>query len=206
MWSAVVSFKINEEQLRKSIEKAIANSPNVRRLAYKKAYGIFYYAKRTMLAEFDRHPITQEILAGPSAPNISDTLGGYGNLFSFLGFYEGERPTEELRQLLDTATTFEQTICRNNVWYFKTHLPTKDMIEAATPMAWERGNSWAYAVETFISGLSHYMYKRWGGSRSGMGLQLPWENRDDLTYEGGQPYITQILDSFRMRVNRDRSK
>jgi hypothetical protein len=198
---AIVSLKLNEKSIRDKIDKALANSPTVKRIAYKKAYGIFYNAKRAMLKAFDRHPITQELLGGAKAVNISGTLDGYGNLFSFLGFHAGSKPTEELRELLEIATDFRQTVYRNRTWYFRTQLPGRDVIESKTQMPWEGGNSWAYAVERNVSGLSHYMYKRWGGSRSGMGFQLPYENMEDLVFQP-QPYISEILNEFRKRINK----
>ena len=42
--------------------------------------------KQRFLAEFQAHPVTQEIDGGVSARNSSGTLGGYGNLFTFIGF------------------------------------------------------------------------------------------------------------------------
>lgn len=200
MFRAVVSLKLDQSSIRAKIDKALANSASVRRAAYKKAYGIFYNAKRTMIAEFDRHPITQEIDAGPRAVNISNTLDGYGNLFSFIGFHEGDRPTEPLRWLLENIS-MQQTVYRNRKWYFKVRIPNKEDIALVTPMPWEQGNSWALAVESYISGLSHYMYRRWGGGRSGMGIQLPEENwGEDITFVG-TPYMSQILEHFRERVN-----
>lgn len=207
---AVVSSRINYSAIRLKIDGIIANSPLVKRLAWKKAYGIFAHAKRMMLREFDRHNVTQEILAGPDAANISGTLDGYGNLFSFIGFDRGSEPTEPLRKLLALGTQMEQTIYRQGAWYFRLTLPTKQAIENVTQMPWERGNSWAFAVETYISGLSHYMYKKnLSGSRSGSGLQIGVSGKDsyyeyleDVTFSG-KPYMTQILDSFRDRVNQE---
>ena len=46
------------------------------------------------------HPVTQEIESGPNGYNQSGTLGGYGNLFSYIGFEEGMSPTEPLRRVL----------------------------------------------------------------------------------------------------------
>ena len=206
MYNVVVRLKIDNAAIKAKIDKAIANSSSIKRVAYNKAYGIFKSARRAMLREFDRHPVTQEILAGPQGTNISGTLDGYGNLFSFIGFHEGDHPIEPLRALLEQGTTFEQTIYRKGSWYFRISLPSKLAIEEATPMPWEGGNSWAYAVESYISGLSHYMYKQWNGanSRSGMGLQLPYENwGGDLNYSGRE-YITEILRTFRERINKDK--
>lgn len=198
-----VSLKLDYASIQRKIEMAVANSVSVKQVAYNKAYGIFYQAKRMMLKEFDRHPVTQEIDAGPRALNFSGTLDGYGNLFSFIGFDEGDRPTEQLRKVLEIATEFHQTVYRNKAWYFKVTLPSKETIESVTQMPWERGNSWAYGVENFISGLSHYLYKSWQHGRSGMGLQLPYENMEDSTFTG-KPYITDILTNFRKRVNQDK--
>jgi hypothetical protein len=208
----ITSLRINHLSIQKKIDAAIANSPVIKRLAYQKAYGVFRHAKRTMLREFDRHNITQELLAGPNAVNISGTLDGYGNLFSFIGFERGSEPTQDLRQLLELGTTFEQTIYRNKVWYFRVKTPTKEAISEVTQMPFERGNSWAFAVETYISGLSHYLYKRnlGGSSRSGSGLQVGvqggnsyYEYLEDVTFTG-KPYITEILNNFRDRVNKER--
>lgn len=198
---SIVSVKLDQNAIKNKINKALGNSVAVKRLAYNKAFGVFRTAQRIMLQEFDRNIITQELLAGPRGVNMSDTLDGYGNLFSFIGFYAGDRPTERLRILLEMGTTFQQTVYRNGAWYFRVFLPNREAIENVTQMPWEEGNSWAYAVESEISGLSHYMYKRWGGSRSGTGFQLPYENWEGLTFKG-RPYITEILNSFRNRVNK----
>jgi len=202
MLSATVSLKIDKAAIRRKLERAVAHSPAIKRLAYKKAYGIFSHAKRMMLREFDRHPVTQEILEGPRALNLTGTLDGYGNLFSFIGFEAGTKPTEILRELLELGTAIRPTVFRNHAWYFRVRIPSRDAIAEATPMPWERGNSWAFGIETFISGLSHYMYKKWYGkeSRSGMGLQLPYENLEDAAFTS-HPYMTEILRNFRMRVN-----
>ena len=39
-----------------------------------------------MIKEFLQLPVTQELMQGPNAPNISGTLGGVTNLFAFIGF------------------------------------------------------------------------------------------------------------------------
>lgn len=197
----IYGLTIDYAAVNAKIQRALANSPAIKRLAYKKAYGIFYNAKRTMLAQFDRHPVTQEINEGPKAANISGTLDGYGNLFSFIGFEVGESPANRLRELLDVGTTFQQTVYRNNAWYFKVTVPSKDAIEEVTPMPWEHGNSWAEGIEEGISGLGYYMYKRWKGGRSQMGIQLPWENYGDNLEFSPTPYLSEILSNFRERVN-----
>ena len=46
----------------------------------------FKEIKQEMINEFLGHPITQEIMGGPSASNISGTLGGTRTLFGFFGF------------------------------------------------------------------------------------------------------------------------
>lgn len=201
MYRATVSMKIDLASIKRKIEAAVARSPKARRAAYVRAYGLFSSAKRAMLREFDRSNITQEILGGEDAANISGTLGGYGNLFSFIGFHQGDRPTEPLRWMLEQVS-MEQTQYRERKWYFRVRVPDNRDIAGVTPMPWEQGNSWALSVEKEISGLSHYLYTRHAlhRSRSGTGIQLPYENWEDLQFEG-QPYITEILKNFRERVN-----
>lgn len=201
LFRVTAHLKLDHAAIRKKIDAAMGTAVSVKRAAYKKAYGIYWNAKRTMMKEFDRHPVTLEIESGPTAVNMSDTLGGYGNLFSFIGFEAGSNPVEELRQLL-SSVEFRQTQFRNRMWHFRVGIPSKADVEHVTPMPWEGGNSWAIGIEKGISGLSHYMYIRWEGSRSGTGLQLPYDNWEDLQFNT-QPYITEILNNFRSRINKE---
>lgn len=198
------SFKLNNASVLRKLRLAEGRAPSVRRAAYNKAYGMFYYAKTRMIDEFDDSLITQEIQAGPRAENISDTLGGYGNLYSFIGFTAGGDPTEKLRLILQMGTTFNTLGYQTGAWNFRYSLPDRKTLEAASPMPsrWDQG-SWAYKVESYISGLSHYMYKKEGfrTSFSGTGLEMPFERLEDAVFTG-KPYITQILNNFRIRVSK----
>ena len=60
--------------------------------------------KKQMIDEFDAHPITQEIEMGINAPNLSNTLNGITNLYSFIGFDSGSKPIDPIRQLLEKST------------------------------------------------------------------------------------------------------
>ena len=51
----------------------------LRREFEKKAKREFKEIKAEMIKEFLSHPVTQEIMEGPSAANISGTLGGVAN-------------------------------------------------------------------------------------------------------------------------------
>ena len=55
-----------------------------------------------LVKQFQTHPITVEIDGGPLATNSSGTLGGYGNLFSFIGFSSGSNPTSIIKKIFST--------------------------------------------------------------------------------------------------------
>lgn len=192
------SVKINVASIEAKMRGALAISG--KEAAQKVAEKFFKRAKDIMLQDFDKHPITAEIKAGSRAVNFSNTLGGYGNLFSFLGFEEGSNPTAPLRDLLELGTNIRYTLYRDNHWYFRIQTPNKEAIEAITPMDWESGNSWASAVEQGVSNLSYYLYKKTSSSRSGTGMQANWEINDDLSFQRTE-YLTEIFQKFRDRIN-----
>jgi len=200
-------LNINMKRLDDQFHSFVAKSPTAKKLTYQIFNTRFQSRLRTMLSQFDRHPVTLEINAGPLASNISQTLDGYGNLFSFIGFESDSKPTEELREALVKNTDFVQRQYRANSgrfgrgWEFVINVPSRKEIEAVTQMPWEGGNSWAFGVEEGISGLSHYMFQRWGGSRSKEAFQLPYENMEDAIF-APVPYISKILQSFRDRINK----
>ena len=75
----------------------------------------FQMIKKELISDFNRHPVTVEIEAGPRASNTSGTLGGYGNLFSYIGFNESDRPTDAIRNQLSKTVSYTHltlpTIC-----------------------------------------------------------------------------------------------
>lgn len=150
-----------------------------------------------LIADFESHPVTQEIEGGPNAGNQSNTLGGYGNLFSFIGFENGSDPISPIRSLLARSIKIRSFRKKRNILGFKLvfTVPTIEEIKEVSPMPWST-ESWAEAVERGISGLSQYLYssdKSYNTSRSGPAVQLDF----DMSGRGGNSspidYITGIL-------------
>ena len=77
----------------------------------------FEVLKNNMIQEFEMHPVTIEIDAGPNASNTSGTLGGYGNLFSFIGFEQGTDPLAKVRSALE-KTIVTKLKYKDGVWDF----------------------------------------------------------------------------------------
>jgi hypothetical protein len=204
--------KFNIITFRKETEK-VRSSPALVTLARNAAMARFLSAKEDAISEFDNHPVTQELLNGPeSNENLSNTLGGRGNLYSFIGFPEGEEPTKVVRDALIDGLQVEKTpeietkITRTN---FKFRVLTPDMadLEALTPMPWESGLSWLRGIERGISGLGHYIYwkldilnKYPNGSRSGAGLQV--DNLLRTISFRPVSYISEILGRFLSRFSK----
>lgn len=146
----------------------------------------FEAIKQQMIDEFENHLITREIEAGESSSNISGTLSGYGNLFTFIGFQEGDNPLSEVRRRLE-ATTIRKTSYREGKWEFITTEPTKEELFAMTPLPWASGRSWMDGIETGLSGLGYYLYirgKDLKGSRSGPAIQLKGGKKSDSAFGG----------------------
>jgi hypothetical protein len=190
-----INVKIDKD----SIAKKIANSTSLRfkgwQLAERRASILFKSRKNAMLQAFAAHPVTQEIEGGTGASNISNTLGGYGNLFTFIGFQDGTRPTKELNQILLEDTQMSRGRALKLAWQFKITYPSQEKIEKNTPLPWESGNSWAYGIEKGISGFGQYMKRNSIRSRSGGGLQSSSIIRSGAF--GKVPYISNIIEKFK---------
>lgn len=165
----------------------------------------FESAQALMEQEFDRHAVTKEIEDGPTAENYSNTLSGIdGNLFSFIGFVEGDNPTEIVRQALKELCSLNErpktTISGNRIIFnFSVRVPTLQELEAFTPMPWEPG-SWLTGIERGISGLGYYLFKLRGfpQSRSGTAVQIKRELRSGKFRNVS--YVSEILQNFYKRL------
>jgi hypothetical protein len=198
----------------KKITERIYNQPTSNKLdkaMRAKANVIFENAAIAMQREFEEHPVTQEIDGGIGSDNISKTLGdgkAPNNLFSFIGFRGGDKPTGPIRKRLDPANKDGPQIAKlgedrrgSSVRYqFRVSVPFED-IYAETPIPWAKGMSWVEKMETNIPGYSHFL-PEYGlkNSRSGGGVQIEKEVREDefTPPEGG--YLKGIFARFAARI------
>ena len=160
----------------------------------------FERLKSRMIKEFLRHPITKEIQRGPklgSGNNPSGTLGGYGDLFSFIGFNRDDDPIQKiLDELLETRLDHvKTTMARSD---YRVNFPSEEEIIKATPLPWADNFSWAEKIERGgIPGLGQYLNKKYDPGRSGSGIQLKlkYDLRDPRSKE--TPYILSILAKYK---------
>ena len=150
-----------------------------------------------MMAEFLGNPVTQEIMEGPRAPNISGTLGGVSNLFAFIGFDAGENPIAPILALLENTTLeYKQEVAAKNIGVsFNVTLPTAEDIFAITPLPWATGRSWAQGIERGLSGLGYLLRKN--TARSGAAIQSRVKVRGGKFHN--TPYISAFLKKYRKR-------
>ena len=159
-----------------------------------------------MVEEFDDHPVSQEIWGGNSAENSSGTLGGYGNLFSFIGFNEGTDPISPLSLILRKKITHIIKRTDDRGGYLVTiNIPSKEDLHDKAQVDWMGGRSWIDGIEHGIAGLNKFLYdedERFGGrSLSGTGIQSRHDIRNGVRYKN-VPYVSKILNDFRKRLTR----
>ena len=159
-------------------------------------------SKNTLINQFNSHPVTKEINEGPTSPNYSGTLGGYGNLFSFIGFPFSSRPTSVVENLLRTIKTGKIVTTRSSRNLIKVEvgidMPSKERFYQATPLPFESGRSWLYGIETGISGFGNYFYKRWKTSRSTTAIQT--EKKIRRGSFKNTSYFSSMLVAFSKRI------
>lgn len=155
----------------------------------------FNKIKNNYIQEFINHPVTQEIKGGISATNISGTLGGITNLYSFIGFDEGTdpiKPIEELLQRSNYRIIFNNKATDSTIIF---DIPTSVQIFESAPMPWAIGRSWARGIETGISGLGYYL-KKTKNSRSGFGVQSSTNKIRPGTVFKNTKYISDLINRF----------
>ena len=157
-------------------------------------------AHKEMLQDFDTHPVTREINSGPEGTNLSGTLGGYGNLFSYIGFNRGSQPTTSIRSYLEKQVhVFKEPrvlkVTGGAIYSFRLTTPNLEAIQAMPPSPWEN-RSWIKGLETGISGLGFYLFSRKDdfNTRSESGIQKTQQLRS-LSFKPIK-YMSSILDKF----------
>ena len=193
----------------KGIASSIAKDPKFKRVASLEAQRAVNEQREEFINEFESHKVTQEIMSGPNAENISGTLGGMGvkaNLFTFIGFEEGYNPIRPIKTILQSSmyvTSVRERILGssgNALVAVNVSLPALKRIQEATPMPWEPGKSWLMGIEDGISGFGYYMYKKFEKGRSKFGLQSEHKVRNSSFRTVS--YFGSMYDKFLTKITR----
>jgi hypothetical protein len=175
----------------------------VKEAAFELAESKLESAKNNLLNNFNSHPVTQEIEAGESASNISGTLGGYGNLFSFIGFQSGSNPVEIVRDLINKIRIIKSSYIKpdanGSTISFGLRAPKISQFENETPMPWAGGRSWLTSIEKGISNFNYFISKKLLG-RSGGGVQSDSRIRESSYVS--TPYFTRMYSDFFKKINK----
>lgn len=153
--------------------------------------------KNEIIEEFENHPVTQEIEGGITATNISNTLDGITNLYSFIGFESGDNPLDPIREQLKKIN-LRYTINSKGELIFTVEFPTAKDIFKVTPMPWATGRSWAQGIEVGISGLGYYI-KSTINSRSGLGVQSQKPVRNGVRFRNTK-YISYLINLYTKKL------
>jgi hypothetical protein len=160
-----------------SIRKKVAGSKKLQREVDVAAKKVFDKARLKLIKEFDSHPVTQELQGGAGGQNLTDSLGGEANLFTFLGFPSGTDPTIAVKNFLITSIKLKRSSRKRDLTVnYSINMPTLDSFNFAK-MPWESGNNWVKGVERGVSGFNYYLGKAAEASRSGKGIQIDGSKR-----------------------------
>jgi hypothetical protein len=186
--------KINKKAIQKSILANRVVKQMVRDIVKKEVEK----EKALFRTNFESHPVTQELDAGENASNNSGTLGGYGNLFSFLGFNRGSNPTAPVKSLIQKIALDRNVQTDRKGFKIKINIPSKEEFAAVTRLPWESGRSWLLDIERGISGLGAYLFGRFEASRSGSGIQSKF-NYSGRRFQNVK-YFSEMYSKFLKRL------
>ena len=193
-------FKVNISQFRKDI---LRSAGQFKGWAYGAIKARFDSAKKSMINEFVEHDVTKEIAAGPHADPDSGVVSG-GNLFSYIGFYEGSDPVAEVVNTLEEETRIAPNpslkMTGNLLNFgFSIHVPTRNQLTQSRLMPWVN-RSWLYGIEEGISGVGNYLFFYYPPSdisRSSTAIQDKRELKR-VTFRPRR-YISDILGNFKKK-------
>lgn len=195
---------INAKEL---LRELTADSPNHKRMGMALRNVIepkIQERQKELVKSFNIHPITVELNAGPRASNTSGTLGGYGNLFSFIGFSSGDKPTAIISEIFNRKIRFKvrrkDTAGRYMVTFF---IPSVEEIYGLTPIPWMVGKSWAKSVEQGgLTNLGQYIYSSSGFGQSSSGTGIQSKNKSSGVSFSRMPYTAELIKNFVNRLLR----
>jgi len=199
----------------RSIGNKIAGSKKFAKVSKQKVQAAVSNVAKRALKEFDAHPVTLELNFGNSASNLSNTLGGKGNLYTFIGFPEGSNPTRDVRTTLYSTIQFVKMNAKSLKGgkvevQSKIRIPSQTLadFDGVADMPWQ-GGSWVKGVENGINGFGSYIYWRTAG-RSGAGIQAKTKgSQSPQALRGGSftpvRYLSEIIENLTKDIKKLKS-
>ena len=201
-----ITLTVNESALHRELIRSISRHNNANQIknslmvGNEKLVKKFEAMKKQMIKEFLNLPITREIQGGPSASNISGTLKGYGNLFSFIGFDKTDNPLDPIINLLNQSyIRISKPNVRGQV-LVSIEIPSAKQIFESTSLPWAPGISWAQRIEVGMSGLGYYLNTQHPGGRSGLGVQSQGKVRTGSF--SNKPYISSFIKTWKDKFSK----
>ena len=204
--------KLNIQQ----INSKLANSNSLKALATNNANTKLQYHKNVLIDGFLEDSITKEIdegNSGRSSSNFTSLKGG--NLFTFIGFNEGDVPSVKVVDMLESKIQFKNrapkiSFQKGTINYrWEINAPSEQDLIAAAPLPFDSAKSWLRGIEDGIFGLTAYIYWKIGVGRSGGGLEakdgsgnLKQLRSDEFTGKGKDSYIGKYLNKFLAAIGR----
>jgi len=181
---------------KRAIQEKVLSSKQFKSAVEREVLKKFKAAKNNFMESFSAHKVSQELAAGKKAANISGSLSGEGNLFTFIGFEDGgENPIISLNNFLKQSFGDPKITSRKGTLFrLSMNVPTKEEIENATPLPYESGRSWVRGIEYGISGIGFYFYSKKQeieNSRSTLGIQSKYKIRGGNF--SNQSYLSPLL-------------
>jgi hypothetical protein len=205
-------LKINVTQFRN--EYNTASKKRLTKYAFDEAKIEVDKAKKELIDEFKNHEYSKEIADGEHASNSSSSLGGKGNLFSFIGFEQGSEPvdwvTSDLKENIGIRKFAEKVVQRKDktIYTFEVVAPTFTELDERHPMPEWTNKGWMSSVRRGISGFRSYIYWKMFDpevSRSTTGVQAKKGGKPGAgpailragSYKAPLRYLSEMLQDFK---------
>lgn len=177
----------------------------------------FETKKKEFLQSFDDHPVTRELNEASDNPTVRSSFLSRGNLFSLIGFNEGEKPAQELRDFLDKSIQIRpgkkttKIVGDRLIVQASVQIPTlsevNDKMAASTPK-WS-ARPWPDLIHKGITGFAQFiagLFESPAPSHSGGGLQHPGKDKQLSGKVGGIKYVNELLANFKDLITKGSNK
>lgn len=200
--------QVNTKQIGLEFQKQFWAKPAGQNLAKGQAQVRVNNAHKKLKPMYETHPVTLELRAGADSERPSAFINyggnrGNGNLFTFLGFYEGSDPLDQLDNMIYRKIIVPSASPRGLVYNFSIRIPSVEEAQQRTQNLPWTDASWVQLIENGLpNNIMHYVVFPEGAtsSRSNKGLQI--ESMNLQSDFAPVPYISELVDNFNKELSR----